>query len=209
MECGGSAIAYTRRVYGCIDCKDWPIDWRQGIKRYDGRCYRCHKDKFPNDPRIRAEHIAKEYINRHFEDFVHDQRMPTAHCDCHLLRRIDHRRIVGGTLLCIETDEKWHRRYKKGDEDARYHDVMMGWGGKLCFIRFNPDELSRKEQGPPLEERLERLHSEITRHIGRLERDENKSFLEVWHLYYPAGTPDFYDENTSPYWAEESVPEGQ
>jgi hypothetical protein len=118
--------------------------------------------------------------------------------------------MVGGTLLCIETDEHYHRYYKKGDEDARYHDVMLGHGGKLCFVRFNPDRFSREDEGPPLEERLERLHAEITRHIGRLERGENNSLLEVWYLYYPEGTPDFYDENTSPYLQEdyeETAPE--
>jgi hypothetical protein len=101
---------------------------------------------------------------------------------------------VGNTLLCIETDEHWHRYYDPDDEDARYHDVMMGHGGKLCFIRFNPDPFSRNDEGPPLEERLERLHSEITRHIGRLERGENTAYLEVWHLYYPAGQEDYYEE---------------
>jgi len=209
IDCGGSAIAYRRRKFGCIDCKDWPIDWNYGSRRYDGRCFRCHEHKFPDHPRLRAEAITKAYINRHFEDFIHDHVIPTAHCDCNHLRRIDHRKLVDGTLLCIETDETYHRYYDPDDEDARYHDVMMAHGGKLCFVRFNPDPLSREDEGPPLEERLERLHSEITRHIGRLERGENGSFLEVWHLYYPAGTPDFYDENTSPYWAEESVPEGQ
>jgi hypothetical protein len=211
VHCGGSAITYRRRVFGCIDCKDWPI-WNYGSKRYDGRCFLCHTHKFPNDPRVRVELVVREYINRHFKNFIHDRTMDTAHCDCTLLRRIDHRCMIGGTLLCIETDEHYHRCYKQGDEDARYHDVMMGHGGNLCFVRFNPDRFSREDEGPPLEERLERLHAEITRHIGRLERGENNSLLEVWYLYYPEGTPDFYDENTSPYLQEddeESAPEGQ
>ncbi len=57
---------------------------------------------------------------------------------------------------------------------------------------------SPDDEGPPLEERLERLHSEITRHIGRLERGENTAYLEVWHLYYPKGTPDSYEEQYNP-----------
>jgi hypothetical protein len=183
---------WKRHVKGCVECKDW-IDWRVGWPHYDNMCYRCYTRKFPDDPKVRIEEIVKAYINSHFEGFIHDHKMPTAHCDCNHLRRIDHRCVVGNTLLCIETDEHHHRNYKKDDEDARYHDVLLPWGGKLCFIRFNPDD-----EGPPLEERLERLHSEMTQHIGRLERGENSSYLEVWHLYYPAGTPDFYDENTSP-----------
>ena len=75
-----------------------------------------------------------------------------------------YRREVGNTLLCVETDEMHHRSYDKADEQARYHDLMMGWGGKLVFIRFNPDKASL---GPPLEQRLERLQAEITRQIAR------------------------------------------
>jgi hypothetical protein len=63
-----------------------------------------------------------------------------------------------------------------------------------------------RHQGPiftaparlPNTARLERLHAEILRHIGRLERGENSAFLEVWHLYYPEGTEDFYDETCVP-----------
>ncbi len=76
-----------------------------------------------------------------------------------------------------------------------YHDVIMAWGGKLCFVRFNPNG-----DGPLLEERLERLRAEVLRHIGRLERGENSSYLEVWHLYYPEGTEDYYEEQSQPEW---------
>jgi hypothetical protein len=130
-----------------------------------------------------------KFLNSNFADFVHDMPLKTAHCDCSHRRRVDHRRIVGNTLLCIETDEHHHSGYDKDDEQARYHDVMMAWGGKLCFVRFNPDG-----KGPALEERLERLHLEVTRQIGRLERGENSAYLEVWHLYYPEGTEDYYEE---------------
>jgi hypothetical protein len=186
----------TRELHGCVDCKFWP-DFRVGLPHYDSHCYRCFSRKFPDHPKVRtkerAEDTVKAYINANFAGFIHDHTMPTAHCVCDHRRRIDHRREVGNTLLCIETDEHHHRNYDKDDEDARYHDMLMGWGGKLCFIRFNPDG-----KGPPLEERLERLHAEITRHIGRLERGENSSYLEVWHLYYPEGTSDSYEEALAP-----------
>jgi hypothetical protein len=136
---------------------------------------------------------VRAYINSHFAGFIHDHQIPTAHCVCDHRRRIDHRREVGNTLLCIETDEHHHIYYDKDDEDARYHDMLMGWGGKLCFVRFNPDD-----EGPPLEERLERLRAEVLRHIGWLERGENSAFLEVWHLYYPEGTEDYCGEAIAP-----------
>ena len=126
------------------------------MKKYDGMCYRCYAHLYPDDPKVRtkerAEDTVKVYINAHFKNFVHDQKMPTAHCNCNHLRRIDHRQVVGNTLLCVETDEHHHIYYKKDDTDTHYHDMLMGWGGKLCFVRFNPDD-----EGPPMEERLERL----------------------------------------------------
>jgi len=181
-------------VLGCVECRDW-VDYRLGLPHYEKHCYRCFSRKYPGHENVRtkerAEDTVKTYINANFKDFVHDQKMPTAHCNCNHRRRIDHRRVVGNTLLCIETDEHHHRNYNAEDEDARYHDVIVAWGGKLCFIRINPDG-----KGPPLEERLERLHAEITRHIGRIERGENSSYLEVWHLYYPRGTEDYFEETT-------------
>jgi hypothetical protein len=34
----------------------------------------------------------------------------------------------------------------------------------------------------------------------RIQRGENTAYLEVYHLYYPAGTPDMYEEQTKPDW---------
>jgi hypothetical protein len=200
--CHKSALGSTEKCceHGgglrCPNCITWP-DSHIGMKKYDGMCYRCYAHLYPDDPKVRtkerAEDTVKAYINSHFAGFIHDQKMDTAHCNCNHLRRVDHRRVVCNTLLCVETDEHHHRNYKAKDEDARYHDVLVAWGGKLVFIRINPDG-----KGPPLAERLERLHAEITRHVGRLERGENSALLEVWHLYYPEGTPDYYEEAGAP-----------
>jgi hypothetical protein len=191
-HCKAQMKVYRQTKLGCVECKDWP-DWRIGLPQYDNYCYRCFCEKFPTHEKVRTkarvEIQIRAFIDSNFADFVHDRPMHTAHCDCNHTRRVDHRRVVGNTLLCIETDEHAHRGYDQDDEQARYHDVLLAWGGKLCFVRLNPDGY-----GPPIAERLDRLHAEITRHIGRLERGENMSWLEVYHLYYPEGTPDFYEE---------------
>jgi hypothetical protein len=193
-----------RERYGCLECKDWP-DPRQGWPHYDGYCWRCFSDKFRDDERVksrgRVELRVRIYLDSHFKEFVHDQPIHTAHCVCSHRRRIDHRRLIGNTLVCVETDENFHKYYDPDDEEARYHDVIMAFGGKLCFMRFNPHKFNlddRYNHGPPLAERLERLHAEITRHVGRLERGENSAYLEVWHLYYPEGTRDYYEEAGAP-----------
>jgi hypothetical protein len=182
---------HKRKTRGCVNCKEWPVgDWRVGIPHYDGHCCRCFSEKFPTHEKVqrkaRVELRVRAFLDRTSPNFVHDQTMHTRHCDCTVRRRVDHRRQVGNTLLCVETDEMHHRYYDKDDEQARYHDLMMGWGGKLVFIRFNPDE---DNLGPELEERLERLRAEIARHLGRIEREENTEPLEKYYLYYPE-TPD-------------------
>jgi hypothetical protein len=196
---------YRRTKLGCVYCKEWPVDWRQGWPHYDGYCWRCFSDKFKDDERVktrgRVELRVRSYLDSHFKEFVHDQPIHTAHCVCSHRRRIDHRRLIGNTILCVETDENFHKYYDPDDEEARYHDVVMQWGGKLCFVRFNPHKFNlddRYDHGPPLAERLERLYAEITRHVGRLERGENSAFLEVWHLYYPEGTEDYCGEAIAP-----------
>lgn len=194
------------KTTGCLECKHWP-DTRQGSPHYDNYCFRCFSYKFPHDERVksreRVELKVRRFLNSNFADFVHDQPIHTAHCVCSHRRRVDHRRLIGNTLFCVETDENFHRYYDPDDEDARYHDLIMAWGGKLCFLRFNPHKFNlqdRNDPGPRLEQRLERLRSEVTRHIGRLERGENTAYLEVHHLYYPEDTPDLYEEQCKPKW---------
>jgi hypothetical protein len=205
LDCGGTPQKHKK----CLNCKTW-IDARNGRSEYDGMCFRCYSEKFPEDPKVknrgRVELRVREFLNSNFADFVHDHPIKTNHCVCDHRRRVDHRRLVGNTLLCIETDENFHKNYAKDDEDARYHDVIMTWGGKLCFVRFNPHKFNlddSKDPGPPLEERLQRLYAEVTRHIGRLERGENMAYLEVHHLYYPADTPDLYETEHKPAWVDE------
>ena len=46
------------------------------------------------------------FINSKFEGFQHDKPIWTESCDCTIRRRIDHRKLIGNTLLVIETDDK-------------------------------------------------------------------------------------------------------
>ena len=41
-----------------------------------------------------------------------------------------HRKLIGGTILAIETDEFGHRGYDPTDEEIRYDDVYMIHSGK-------------------------------------------------------------------------------
>jgi len=171
----------------CPYCVDWPDSRCGNAKKYDGYCATCFKRVFPNDERstVIYEHSkeirVRNAINEHFDGFIHDQPLHTTHCDCTMRRRIDHRKLIGGTLLCVETDEFAHRSYDPRDEEIRYDDLVAYHTGRMIFIRFNPDG-----KGVDMEDKIERLLDEMRCQIERTERGENDGpgLLEIIYLYY-------------------------
>jgi hypothetical protein len=161
--------------------------------KYKGYCASCYQQLFPNDPltlqiRSKTKEIAvRDFINLNFEGFQHDKPLWSGSCDCSHRRRIDHRKLICNTLLCIETDENQHKDYNKTDEEIRYDDLFMLHGGKFIYIRFNPDKFKDKNNksiNPMLYTRLPILKEEIERQIKRIENEENKELLEIIKLYY-------------------------
>ena len=182
-QCGGSAL--------CPNCITWP-DFRVGRSAYDGYCATCFKQIFPTDPRSKVvythtkEMRVRNKINEEFEGFIHDKPLWTGGCDCTHRRRIDHRKLIGATLLCIETDEHAHIGYDTKDEELRYDDLFMIHSGKWIFIRFNPDG-----KGVDMVDKLERLIDEVRTQIARIEEDKNTELLEVIKLFYPSSPYEF------------------
>lgn len=156
-----------------------------GSSDYDGYCANCFKHTFPNDPRSNKVHEhskelrVRNAINETFEGFIHDKPLFTGECNCTHRRRIDHRKLIGATLLCVETDEFAHRDYDQNDEEIRYDDLYMVHSGKWIFIRFNPDG-----KGVHINEKLKQLLAEIEKQVERIERDENVELLEIVKMFY-------------------------
>jgi hypothetical protein len=164
-----------------------------GNKKYKGYCSSCYQQLFPTDPltyqiRSKTKEIAvRDFINQNFKEFQHDIPLWSGTCDCTHRRRIDHRTLIGNTLLCIETDEHQHKYYNKLDEEIRYDDLYMLHSGKFIFIRFNPDKFNNKKGktiNPMLYTRLPVLKKEIENQIQRIVNDENNNLLEIIKLYY-------------------------
>lgn len=168
----------------CPNCINW-IDSQSSNKKYDNYCARCFKQLFPNDERTKnmrmheKEIIVRNYINEHFKGFIHDTPLYTGNCECIHRRRIDHRKLINDTLLCIETDEFAHISYNKRDENIRYDDLYMIFSGKWIFIRFNPDK-----KGINIHDKLELLRIEIIKHMKRIEHNKNDELLEIYTMFY-------------------------
>jgi hypothetical protein len=175
----------------CPLCIDW-IDSRCGTPKYDGHCATCFKRAFPDDPRstVVYEHTkeirVRNFINARYDGFVHDRPMWIAGCDCTQKRRVDHRKLIGGVMLAVETDEFAHRSYDKRDEEIRYDDLVCYHTGPWVFIRFNPDDcLSGK--GVDMEDKLARLGDEMDEHIERIKNglvDASAGLVEIYKLFY-------------------------
>ena len=95
-------------------------------------------------------------------------------------RRIDHRKLIGNTILAIETDEFGHRGYNKIDEEIRYDDVYMIYSGKWIFIRFNPDDNVSKID---IQYKLNKLIETMKECIEKIEREENTELIKIIKLY--------------------------
>ena len=169
----------------CPHCIDW-IDSRSGSSYYDGYCATCFKKIFPDDERSKIIYIhtkeimVRNIINQNFDGFVHDKPLYTGNCDCTHRRRIDHRKLIGNTILAIETDEFGHRGYDKMDEEIRYDDVYMIHSGKWIFIRFNPDTNVSKID---IQDKLVKLVETINECILQIEEEENTELVKIIKLY--------------------------
>ena len=175
---------------------DCPIQ-RKYKHKYDGFCANCFSHLFPNDER--TEFIRKKskelkvvnYVSSRIAGFYHDKplyvNLEDPGCDCSSKRRIDLRKIIGNTLLCIEVDENQHKYYCKVDEEKRYNELVMDFTGKYIFIRFNPDKYidkNGKTKNPLLKNRLPLLLNEINNQIKKINNEENNDLFEIKHMYY-------------------------
>ena len=121
-------------------------------------------------------------MNPLFAGFVHDRPLYTGNCDCTHRRRVDHRKLIGNTILAVETDEFAHRGYDEKDEEIRYDDLYMIHSGKWIYIRFNPD--NTHTQYADIEDRITVLLETMEQQIHRIEEGDNTDLVEIIKLYY-------------------------
>jgi hypothetical protein len=163
-------------------------------KRYNGYCTHCFSNLFPNHPKtLQIRTKSKElqvvsYITNHFENFKHDKPLYidlNGGC-CPSKRRIDLRKLIGNTLLCIEVDEHQHKGYDKIDEVRRYNNLYIDFSGKYVFIRYNPDtyKVNGKSKNPKFDTRMNELTKQIIELEKYIKSGKNEELIEIYHMYY-------------------------
>lgn len=172
-----------------------------GSKKYSNYCTHCFANLFPSDERtLKIRKKSKElkvisHIGNLFEDWIHDKPLYVdikGGC-CNSKRRIDLRKLINGTMLCIEIDEKQHKYYNKKDEQERYDNLFMDFSGKWIFIRYNPDKYklnNNRIRNPFFDTRMKILEHEINNQIFRIKNEKNKEIIEIHYL--------FFDEQDNP-----------
>jgi len=163
-----------------------------GNRNYDGFCTHCFAHLFPSHPK--TQNIRKKskelqvvsYISSKYEGFLHDKPLYVdlnGGC-CPSKCRIDLRKLINNTLLCIEIDEEQRSYHLKED---RYNNLFIDFSGKYIFIRYNPDKYTDKDgkrKNPFFNTRMDRLEEELRKHMERIEKGENKELVEIHYLYY-------------------------
>ena len=185
-DCGGNMICKSKTTIGCRTT---------GNRKLNGYCSHCFVNLFPEDTRsLTVRKKSKEiqvmtHIFSKYDGFKNDKPFYVdleGGC-CETKRRIDLRKLIGNTMLCIEVDENQHKYYIKEKEIERYNDLFMDFSGKYIFIRYNPDKYSdkySKSKNPMFQTRMEVLEKAINKHINRIEAGENHDFVEIHHLFY-------------------------
>ena len=180
----------TKIKNSCIHCIEWPDAQLKSIK-FGNFCGRCFVHLFPDDERsLNARTKSKEIkvkqqitINFADYDFIHDKIMWTGSCCTHR-RSVDHRCMLGNTMLCIETDEFAHRSYKKDDEEHRYSDLFMANSCKYIFIRFNPDpNREARCAKTDFDAKLSVLMRMMRAQIQRIDEGANTELVEIHKLF--------------------------
>ena len=137
----------------------------------------------PKHHNVRIEHIVRQSIDNAFDGFIHNKIMDNAP-EYHL-RRIDHRLLIGNTILAIETDENAHRSYKAEHEKQRYTEFISVFPYQFVFIRFNPHDNREKDDcKSSLEYKLSVLIKTIRDQMKRIEKMQNNHKLEIIWLFY-------------------------
>ena len=126
------------------------------------------------------ETLVREAIDTAFDGFIHNKTMRGE-----TEKRIDHRLLIGNTILAIETDEFAHQYYGETKENTRYREFLTKTSHKFVFIRFNCDANRESDNAKTdFKHKLRVLMHTITYQMSRIQHGQNIQQLEIFTLFY-------------------------
>jgi len=185
VSCACGKLKIVCRTHGgsalCVVCKT-----RRLNSDFDMHCVEYFIEKYPEDPRSqcpigykRAEMCVREAIDTAFDGFIHNKPMRGE-----TKKRLDHRLLIGNTILAIETDESAHQYYCESNENARYDEFLANTSHKFIFIMFNCDaNMENSSVKTDFKHKLRVLLHTITTQISRIRHGRNIQRLEILKLF--------------------------
>ncbi len=136
----------THKKEGMVDVKNpscqTPLCETLANRKYQGYCYGCFIQTFPNNPIVRnhktKERYVADYIRNQFPDYtiIFDKPIENG-CSS---RRPDIFMDFGEFVMIIEIDENQHQVYDCSCENKRLMQLFQDIGNRqMVMIRFNPD----------------------------------------------------------------------
>jgi hypothetical protein len=137
----------THRLLGMVDvirpkCATHLCDTRARDKKYEGYCFRCYINTYPERPITRnyktKERVVVDCIREKFCDFewISDRQIQDG-CS---KRRPDLLLDLGFQVIIVEIDEYAHSTYDTFCEARRVEQISQDlYHRNIIFIRFNPD----------------------------------------------------------------------
>ena len=134
-DCQGKEVCKSIHTIGCRT---------RGNRKLNGHCSHCFVNLFPEDPKaLTVKRKSKEiqvmtHLCSKYEGFKNDKPFYVdleGGC-CETKRRIDLRKLISNTMLCIEVDENQHKYYIKENEANRCNDLFMDFSGKYYLYKI-------------------------------------------------------------------------
>lgn len=135
-------------VFNHVKCFNITCESRASNHIYQGYCFRCFIDKFPEIPiaknyRIKEMTVVKSLTDKIDSLILNKKVTPTCSYRPDILKRMSHCNLI------IEIDENQHKNYDPDDDTIRTSTIQQALSSPVVYLRFNPDTYCTKGKTIP------------------------------------------------------------
>ena len=195
LDCKNSAVSGNGEPDRCITHGGGNICPNclnsKSLLNYKGLCRMCFKEAYPDDPKSKSmrnytyhEKLVRTYFETKDFQFIHNTKIHRNEgleltTDHKISYRIDFRKYINNTMICVEIDEH-NGHWKTNDKDIKRMKYFKdNYNCKFIWLRFMPD----KDDGIEFEDKLTKLKEMIEYYVDNDVNDDNDDMI-VEYLYY-------------------------